>query len=116
MSDLDKCIPEMNLLKLNYLNGGFKEDVMKKWKNAEITESLGLESLYNGMSGFDYIERHLGYRLLIKSVNVDYETYGSYKMKINLKNVGFGNLFKSKKVDIIWIIKKFIGKLLLVII
>ena len=103
LSDLDKCIPEMKLLKLNYLNGGFKEDVMKKWKNAEITESLGLESLYNGMSGFDYIERHLGYRLLIKSVNVDYETYGSYKMKINLKNVGFGNLFKSKKVDIIYV-------------
>ena len=91
LSDLDKCVPEMKLLKLNYLNGGFKEDVMKKWKNAEITESLGLESLYNGMSGFDYIERHLGYTLLIKSVNVDYETYGSYKLKINLKNVGPGN-------------------------
>ena len=54
------------------------------------------------MSGFDYIERHLGYRLMIKSIESTYEKYGKYEMKIRMRNVGFGSLLKTKKVDIIY--------------
>ena len=86
MSNLEKCLPEMFLLKLSYLNGGFLKDVIDKWK--------GL--VYN------YIERHLGYRLLIKSLSVNYEEYSDYEMKIKLRNVGFGNMLKTKKIDIIY--------------
>ena len=48
------------------------------------------------------LDLHLGYRFVIKSISVDYEKYGSYKMNIKLKNVGFGNLLKKKKMDIIF--------------
>ena len=54
------------------------------------------------MSGYDYIERHLGYRLLIKSVSVTYEKFAEYEMKIKLRNVGFGNMLKTKKIDVIY--------------
>ena len=54
------------------------------------------------MSGFDYIERHLGYRLMIKSIELTYEKYGKYEMKIKMRNVGFGSLLKTKKVDVIY--------------
>jgi hypothetical protein len=54
------------------------------------------------MNGFDYIKRHFGYRLFIKSISVSYEKYGAYTMKIKLGNAGFGNLFKTKKIDIIF--------------
>ena len=70
--------------------------------NVYYDESLGSETLFYGMSGFDYIERHLGYRLFIKSIEVTYDKYGKYQMKIRMRNVGFGNLLKSKKVDIIF--------------
>lgn len=102
MSDLDKCLPEMFLLKLSYLNIDYHTGVIEKWKNLEYNDSLGSESLFYGMSGFEFIKRHLGYRLIIKSVWVDYEKFGNYDMKIRMRNVGFGNLLKTKKVDIIF--------------
>ena len=103
-SNLDKCLPEMRLLKTNFINGGFNREVTeKKWKDkVKYTSSLGSDSLFYGLSGYDYIKRHLGYRLLIKSLSVTYNKYGSYSMKINLGNVGFGYLLQTKKLDIIF--------------
>ena len=101
-SNLNICLSEMFLLRLSYLNIQYHTGVLDKWKNVYYDESLGSETLFYGMSGFDYIERHLGYRLLIKSIDVTYDKYGKYQMKIRMRNVGFGNLLKRKKVDIIF--------------
>ena len=64
MSNLEVCLPEMFLLRLSYLNEGYNESVINKWKSLEYNDTLGSDILYYGMSGYDYIERHLGYRLL----------------------------------------------------
>ena len=101
-SDLDICLEEMFLLKLSYLNIEYHKGVIEKWKNLYYDDSLGSEILYYGMSGFDYIERHLGYRLMIKSIDLTYEKYGKYEIKVRMRNVGFGSLLKTKKVDIIY--------------
>jgi hypothetical protein len=101
-SNLNICLSEMFLLRLSYLNIQYHTGVLDKWKNVYYDESLGSETLFYGMSGFDFIERHLGYRLLIKSIDVTYDKYGKYQMKIRMRNVGFGNLLKRKKVDIIF--------------
>ena len=101
-SNLNICLNEMFLLRLSYLNIQYHTGVIDKWKNVYYDESLGSETLFYGMSGFDYIERHLGYRLFIKSIEVTYDKYGKYQMKIRMRNVGFGNLLKRKKVDIIF--------------
>lgn len=102
MSNLDVCIPEMFLLKLSYLNIEYNTDVLEKWKKLKYDDSLGSEILFYDMSGFDYIKRHLGYRLIIKSISVTYEKYGDFELKIKMRNVGFGNFLKSKKIDIIY--------------
>ena len=103
MNDLKNAIPEMYKLKLNYLNKGHKHDVTeKKWVEQKYSSSIGSDKIFYGLTGFEYIKRHLGYRFVIKSISVDYEKYGSYKMNIKLKNVGFGNLLKNKKMDIIF--------------
>ena len=102
-SDLNICLEEMFLLKLSYLNIEYHKGVIEKWKNVYYDDSLGSEILYYGISGFDYIERHLGYRLMIKSIELTYEKYGKYEMQIRMRNVGFGFLLKTKKVDIIYV-------------
>ena len=102
MSDLEICLPEMFLLGLSYLNIEYHSGVIEKWKNLKYEESLGADLLFYGMNGFDYIKRHLGYRLLIKSINVNYEKNGNYEMKIKMRNVGFGNMWKPKKIDVIF--------------
>ena len=102
MSNLENCLPEMFLLGLSYLNIEYHTGVIEKWKNLKYNDTLGSDILFYGMSGFEYIRRHLGYRLIIKSINVNYEKFGKYEMKIKLRNVGFGNMYKTKKIDIIF--------------
>lgn len=102
MSNLEICLPEMFLLKLSYLNIDYHTGVIEKWKKLTYNNTLGSDSAFYGISGFDYIKRHLGYRLSIKSLSVSYEKYGKFEMKITMRNVGFGNMLKSKKIDIIF--------------
>ena len=102
MSNLEICLPEMFLLGLSYLNIEYHTGVIQKWKDLNYNDTLGSDILFYGMSGFEYIKRHLGYRLVIKSITVSYEKYGNYEMKIKMRNVGFGNLLKIKKVDLIF--------------
>ena len=101
-NDLDYAIPEMFKLKLSYLNSGYKKDVINKWKNTVYDSSIGGDSLFYGVSGYDYIKSHLGYRLVIKNINIEYIKGGKFDLVININNVGFGNLLKEKNIDIIY--------------
>lgn len=103
MNDLEKCIPEMHLLSLSYLNYEYNSAVItKKWGNLYYNSTLGNDSLFYNVNGYDYIYSHMGYRLVIRSIDVNYEKGGKFEMNINIENVGFGNLFKKKNVDIIY--------------
>ena len=102
MSDADNCLPEMRLLCLSYLNIEYFPDVYQKWKNITYNSNLGKDSTYYDISIFDYINAHLGYRLVIKSIDINYKKGGKFDLNINIENVGFGNLLKNKNVDIIY--------------
>ena len=102
MSDLDKAIPEMYKLGLSYLNLKYNLGVIDKWKNLTYNSSFGNDSLFYNMSGFDYIKTHIGYRLVIKSIKVKYKKEGEFELVIEIDNVGFGNMYKEKNVDIIY--------------
>jgi len=99
-NDLTNAVKEMKLLKLNYLNKEYHDGVISKWKSSTWS---GSDSLFNGMKGYDYIKRHLGHRLYLKSISVKYERYGSFELSAKLGNSGFGNLLKPKKIDLIFV-------------
>ena len=102
ISDLDKAIPEMYKLGLSYLNIDYNKNVIAKWKNLTYDSSLGKDSIYYGVSGFDYIKTHMGYRLVLRSFNITYKKGDTFELNINIDNVGFGNLIKPKNIDIIF--------------
>ena len=103
LSDLENALPEMNYLSISYLNDQFNKSVtFDKWKNVKYNSTLGKDSLFYGVTGYDYISAHIGYRFVIKSIDVKYKKGGKFDLTINIKNVGFGNLLKTKKVDIIY--------------
>ena len=102
MSNLEIAIPEMRLLSLSHLNTGYHQGVIQKWKDLTYNSTLGKDKLYYGMSGYDYIDTHFGYRLVVRSINVLLKKADTFELTINIENVGFGNLFKTKKVDIIY--------------
>jgi len=102
ISDLDKAIPEMYKLGLSYLNIEYNNNVISKWKNLTYDSSLGKDSIFYGISGFDYIKVHMGYRLVLRSFNIIYKKGDKFELNINIDNVGFGNLIKPKNIDIIF--------------
>ena len=103
LNELEKALPEMNYLSLSYLNGQFNTSVIAdKWKNVKYNSTLGKHSLFDGVTGYDYISTHIEYRFVIKSKYFKYKKGLNFDLTINIKNVGFGNLLKTKKVDIIY--------------
>ena len=44
----------------------------------------------------------MGYRLVIRSVQVYYQKGGEFELTMKIDNVGFGNLLKEKMVVIIY--------------
>ena len=101
-SDLEFAIPEMYKLGLSYLNIEFNGDVLNKWKQLTYDSKIGKDSLFYGVSGYDYIKAHLGYRLVLRSKSLDYEKGAQFQLVLNIENVGFGKLLKEKNVDIIY--------------
>ena len=101
MNNLENAIPEMYKLGLSYLNIEYNQDVISKWKSLTYDSSLGDDSIFYGMSGFDYIKTHMGYRLVIKSINIKYEAGSTFELVIKIDNKGYGNMIKEKMVDMI---------------
>ena len=102
ISDLDTAIPEMYKLGLSYLNIEYHNNVISKWKNLTYDSSLGKDSIFYGISGFDYIKAHMGYRLILRSFNITYKKGDKFELIINIDNVGFGNLIKPKIIDLLF--------------
>ena len=57
---------------------------------------------FYGMDGYTYIDRHLGYRLLITEAYLEYsQKRRSVSVEVSLKNVGFAPLYKKPKINLI---------------
>ncbi len=103
MNNLEVVIPEMYLLSLSYLNSEYnKKVIVDKWQNLKYNKTLGKDSVFYGVSGYQYIYAHMGYRLVLRSINVEYNKGGSFNLTAKIDNVGFGNLYRTKKVDIVY--------------
>lgn len=83
-----------------YLNSLWNNTVIDKWK---IEIYNGEDSLYKGQTGYIYISNHLGYRFVLKNSKITSKIDENRKLKIKLQveNVGFGNVVNDKKVTIV---------------
>lgn len=84
----------------SYLNYGWNQNLHKIWAEENYE---GENELYKGKPSFMYIENHLGYRFVIRNVKTNREVANNSELSIDIKveNVGFGNLTKGKRADII---------------
>ena len=99
-NDLKNAIEDMKNRHCNYLNRTYDREVKEKWKNTKYT---GNDSNYIGKDGMTYIQNHLGYRLLLQGININgKKTNESADVSIVLQNIGFGNIIKEKKIELIY--------------
>lgn len=94
-NDLENAIHDMKLMHVTYINRDFDMNVLNKWANSVYSG----EDCFDGMDGLNYIERHLGYRLLISDVDMDYHlNEDSLSVDVSLKNVGFAPVYREARV------------------
>lgn len=97
-NDLPDALKDLSAMHVTYLNKWHDSAVLKKWAGAIVEE----EGCFNGMDGYTYVERHLGYRFLIDSVQLKYKRRGSRLLvNIKMRNVGFAPIYRSPELRLL---------------
>ena len=97
-NDFEAAKKDLADMHVSYLNKDFDRNVYRKWADYTVAE----EGCYRGMDGLSYMERHLGYRLLITEADAAYSfKEDSLSVSVKLKNVGFAPVLKETKAQLI---------------
>lgn len=96
-NDFPNAIETLKQMRITYLNWDYDRTVLEKWKAYTISD----DTVYDGMDGLTYVERHLGYRFLIRNVELGYKKKNDLlTVKVDLQNVGFAPIYKPAEVYI----------------
>lgn len=85
LNDVPAAVSIMSDMHISYLNSVYESDVLSKWKST-VWHST---DCYDGISGFDYIGLHLGYRYVLKDSLFQPADRGPECLKLFLQNRGF---------------------------
>lgn len=98
-NDFEQAVKDLATMHVTYLNEGHDQAVLEKWQKTRINE----KGCYQGMDGRTYIERHLGYRLLIEKSEIHYNAFWDYaETSVTMKNVGFAPLYHETETELIF--------------
>lgn len=91
-NDLENAIGDMGRMHVSYLNSAYDASVLDKWKNTVYTGP----GPFNGISGYDYIRCHMGYRFVLRSSEIlrDYDLMQSF-LRVTVENIGFSGSYRS---------------------
>ena len=90
-NDLDHAIEDLKTMHVTYLNQDYDEAVLEKWASSMVQTS----DCFDGMDGLSYIQRHLGYRLVLSEVFMQHNfREDTAEIKVSLQNVGFAPVYK----------------------
>lgn len=90
-NDLETAIADLRTMHVTYLNENYDKKVLEKWA----ADTVHTEDCFDGMDGLSYIERHLGYRLLISGAELSQELgQETAELLVSLRNVGFAPLYR----------------------
>lgn len=84
-----------------YLNNGWHESVLGAMKKADYQ---GTDERYQGEKGFTYIQNHMGYRFVVRNVELTKEVPKGdlFILLADIENVGFANLVKPKELTLLF--------------
>lgn len=90
-NDFENAVQDMAVMHVTYINRDYDTEVLHKWALSVYDG----EGCFNGVDGLSYMERHLGYRLLIQNVELGYDFKEDVlSVDITMQNVGFAPLYQ----------------------
>lgn len=102
LHDAPKCFDDMKKIHLSYLNSAWNDTVISKWKDTKIRAETYNSTSYE-ISAYDYIASHMGYRLFAEKTHFKYDADSKYFFaSVDLCNLGFGNLNRTKNAWLIF--------------
>lgn len=95
LNDFENALKDMKTMHISYLNRDYDQAVLDKWAKTIVTEP----GVFKGMDGLSYMERHMGYRFLMKEVDLAYRwREDTLSVNISLQNVGFAPIYKGTDI------------------
>ena len=97
--DLATAISTLKNMHVSYLNADSDAAVLNQWKSLSYQE----QDAFEGVTGYDYITSHLGYRYVINSTSLDFNSLldETGKLSIEVENIGFANSLKNFDVSLV---------------
>ncbi len=108
-NDFPAAVTGLARTHVSYLNQDYDRNVLNKWKESLYTGS----GPFDGMDGYEYIARHLGYRYVLRSSALRSSALNSSALhfvfpwqetallSLELENVGFSNGYRSFDVSLL---------------
>lgn len=91
-NDLENAIADLSAMHITYLNRDHDASVMEKWSDSVYRG----EDCFDGMSGLDYINAHLGYRYVMQDSFLSFEkaSLSSAVLSFTIQNTGFAPAYR----------------------
>lgn len=97
-NDFENALADMKAMHVTYANRDFDTRVFDKWERTIVQE----DSCFDGMDGLTYMERHLGYRLVLRETALEYDwKEDRLTAEITLQNVGFAPIYRDARVELV---------------
>lgn len=97
-NDFENALADMKAMHVTYANRDFDTRVFDKWEKTIVQE----DSCFDGMDGLTYMERHLGYRLVLRDAALAYDwKEDQLTAEITLQNVGFAPIYRDAGVELV---------------
>lgn len=97
-NDFENAIRDMASMHVTYVGRDYDTNVLNKWAASVFNG----EGVFCGMDGLSYIERHLGYRLLIRNVELGYHFKEDFlSVDVTLQNVGFAPVYRETEIRVL---------------
>ena len=87
----------MQKMHLAYLNLVHDTRILDQWK----AQSCGKDGIWSGKTLYEYVSAHLGYRFVLKKVEMQVPKRDKIKFVFEVENCGFASLFQEAQLFLI---------------
>lgn len=98
-NDFEAAVADLKTMHITYLNEDYDRNVLQKWAGTRVQTG----DVFDGMNGYEYIKRHLGYRLLLTESVLTHNFWkDTVNIQIGLKNAGFAPIYKKSYARLVF--------------
>lgn len=89
LTDTETALTLLQQLHISYLQTSDSSAVLNAWKNTTFRD----DSIFSGVTLYDYVTAHMGYRYVVTSASMEFNTWKDEQatLLIGMRNEGFAN-------------------------